>query len=243
MGIFRRSKQFVGRLLIQRLPTNRHVFNHIRSELNAIWVRLNNKLNPCWIYKRMALQREDDLLVNVGCGPFGEDGWVNLDLMKHPKLTLRWDCRRCLPLRKGSAVGIRVEQFLEHQDHIDEVPSFLRSCYLSLKRRGVLRIVVPDAERYLRLYASGNDRDWAELGWKLDELPEGFATRMDIINHVFHQREEHLYAYDYETLEKALRRAGFEKVMRSAFGASQCESLRNDLPNHRPYSLYVEATK
>lgn len=239
----RRIKQFLGRVLIPRLPVNRHVFNHVRAELNAMWVRVHNTVNPRWIYRKTVLQRGHDLLVNVGCGPFGEPGWINLDVMQHPNVTLRWDCRRRLPLREGSAAAIRVEQFLEHQDHIDEVPGFLESCYRCLKRGGVLRVVVPDAERFLRTYVAGTDQDWIELGWRLDDLPDGFRTRMDILNHVFHQRDEHLYAYDYETLETALRRAGFENVKRAAFGVSACESLRNDQSIHRNISLYVEAIK
>jgi len=239
----RKMKQYLGRLIIPCLPITPHVFNHIRWELRGIWVRANNKLNPIFIVRRRTITQGDNLSVNIGCGGSGKIGWVNLDLMNHANLSLRWDCRKTLPLRGESAIRIRCEHFLEHLDPYEEVPLFLKSCYKSLKEGGVLRIVVPDAEQFLRAYQSGKREDWIALGWDISNLPEGFHTQMDIINHVFRQCEEHVYAYDYETLEFVLRRAGLNKIQKYEFGVSFDSELCDDLPNHKPYSLYVEAIK
>ena len=43
--------------------------------------------------------------------------------------------------------------------------------------------------------------------------------------------------------EMFLRQAGFVDVQRCEFGRSAVEGLAIDLPNHAPYSLYVEAVK
>lgn len=239
----RKLKQRLGRFIIPRLPVNRHVFRHIRIEINALWVRLNNMLNPFYVAKRIKIAGRDNLSVNVGCGPFGKNGWINLDLISAKNITLRYDCRKGLPLKENSCLRIRCEHFLEHIDFKDEVPLFLKSCFNALKINGVLRIAVPDAEAYLLAYQARSQAEWVRLGWDLKNLPEDFISPMDVINFVFHQECEHAYAYDFETLEIILQRAGFQKIARAAFGVSVDPELRDDLANHKPDSLYVEAVK
>ncbi|MBI1883171.1 MAG: hypothetical protein HYS08_03065 [Chlamydiae bacterium] len=238
-----RIKQYLGQLIIPKLPFTRHVFNHIRWEINAMWIQINNFINPYYLWKNLRIRRFRNLSVNIGCGPFGKKGWVNLDLMKMPNLYLRYDCRKRLPFRVNSVTRIRCEHFLEHLDPKEQVPMFLKSCLESLQEGGILRIIVPDAERYLLAYKSQKKADWIALGWDLENLPEGFKTQIDIINHVFRQCEEHLYAYDFETLSGLLQQVGFNKVVKSNFGVSVDQMLCDDLPNHKPYSLYVEALK
>ena len=76
-------KQRVGKVLFSRLPVSRHVFDHVRLELNAMYVRACHRLNPLYLSRIGRLKAQRGLLVNLGCGPFGKpQGWVNLDL--HP---------------------------------------------------------------------------------------------------------------------------------------------------------------
>lgn len=64
-----------------------------------------------------------------------------------------------------------------------------------------------------------------------------------MINHIFHQSGEHLFAYDFETLSWALRHAGFREIVKQSFRQSCDPELAIDQENHAPYSLYVEARK
>ncbi len=239
----RRMKQYIGKAIIACLPITRHVFNHMRWELRAFWVRANNKFNPLYITKRRKLRQGNDLSVNIACGGTARKGWINLDLMSHKNLSLRYDCRKVLPFKEGSVARIRCEHFLEHLDSFEEAPYCLKSCYRCLKKGGVLRIVVPDAGRFLQAYQSGNKDDWSALGWDLNKLPEGFYTQMDIINHIFRQCEEHLYAYDLETISLLLERAGFSRIQKKEFGISLDPRLSDDLAAYKLHSLYVEAIK
>ena len=66
---------------------------------------------------------------------------------------------------------------------------------------------------------------------------------MHVINHVFHQGGEHLFAYDFETLAWALQQAGFSTVNQMSYRTSRDPKLAIDQDNHAPYSLYVEAVK
>ena len=122
------------------------------------------------------------------------------------------------------------------------MPSFLRDCYRGLRRGGVLRIIVPDAERYLHAYCRPDLSGFRELEVP-DPFPCDLPTRMDVINHVFHQWHEHRWGYDFETLEHRLNQAGFTQVERSVYRQSREPALAEDRDVHKPYSLYVEAIK
>lgn len=239
----RTAKQYLGKKFIPKLPVTRHVFNHLRWELNALWVTFHNTFNPFARAKIKSVTKKHDLSVNIGCGPFGREGWVNIDLMKIPKLSFRYDCRKRLPFRENTVSKIRCEHFFEHLDHLEEAPFFLRNCLKCLTKGGVLRIIVPDAGAHLVAYVSGEIENWKALDWDLDHLPPDFYTPMDIVNHIFRQQEEHRYAYDFETLRQMLYRAGFTNIVKTEFGISLDPKLCDDLPIHKSYSLYVDAVK
>jgi len=235
-------KNFLIRSIILHLPIRELVLRQIRWEMHAIWADINNLFNPLYILRLKKIKRMDNLSVNVGCAATGKSGWINLDIRRYPLVTLIYNCRKGLPFRKDTVLRIRCEHFLEHLYH-KEAPLFLRSCFLCLKKGGILRVIVPDAERFLMAYVSKRKEDWLSLGWDLDNLPKGFKTPMDVINFVFRQEEEHLYAYDFQTLELLLREAGFKKIYKTAFRVSVDPELCDDLASYYRHSLYVEAIK
>lgn len=234
-------KQRVGVWLIPKLPINSRVFNHVRLELNAVRVRALSQLNPQIRKKTRWLKRQTGLLVNVGCGPFGESEWINLDLFSHSNVTFPYDCRRSLPLANKSCAGIHTEHFFEHLNPQDECADFLAECLRSLQPEGVLRVVVPDAEMYIRAYI--------EPGWSAlnnitcgGEVPEqSFTSKMEALNHVFHQGGEHHSGYDAESMELTLRTAGFSRVKHCTWRVGDFPNGCIDREQHRPYSLYFEA--
>ena len=116
--------------------------------------------------------------VNLGSGPIGTPDWINLDwgilpiLSKLPWLTyvlvkLRllpveyqkpWpsnprlhDCRKRLPFTDQSVDYIYTSHFLEHL-HRYQALELLKECKRVLKRKGILRIAVPDLEVLTKKY-------------------------------------------------------------------------------------------
>jgi predicted SAM-dependent methyltransferase len=234
-------KQRIGRWLLPRLPVTQSMFDELRFEVNAWLVKGQNRALPA---RRKVLARVRALrgaLVNVACGPQILDGFVNMDLLGPPP-RIRWDCRRSLPLADGGAAGIRVEQFVEHLDPREELPNFLRDCVRVLEPGGVLRIIVPDAARYLQAYCRTDLDGFRELAVP-DPFPADLPTRMDVINHIFHQWGEHRWAYDFETLSLRLRTAGFVAIEQVGYQRSLLPVLAQDRDVHAPYSLYVDAVK
>jgi predicted SAM-dependent methyltransferase len=216
--------------LFRVLP--RHTLAPLRAELHLLAVRATALLRG-----RIHAATDAGLLVNIGCGPYGREGWVNLDGWPQPGVSRLHDCRRSLPLPDGSARGVFCEHFLEHVDYVEEAPVLLAECRRVLRPGGVLRVVVPDAALYLRAYASP---DWAYLRRLHGGSPR---TKMEAVNEVFRGGWRHKFAYDFETLAELLRDAGFREVTRSGFAASRLPDLAIDRPEHARESLYVEALK
>jgi predicted SAM-dependent methyltransferase len=236
-------KQRLGAWLIPRLPVNAILFRQIRLELNAAWVRLLGAVHPAWRRRRHELLKGKGLLVNIGCGPFGKPGWVNLDLFSHEGTTMRVDSRRPFPFGSASCRGIHVEHYLEHLEPSRERAAFLAECWRCLEPGGILRIIVPDARKYAAAYLADGWQELNTIGCGGD-LPEGaFATKMEALNHVFLQDGEHYGGIDAEFLGQALRRAGFSQITLENWRTGGFPEGCIDREQHRPYSLYMEARK
>lgn len=239
------SKRGFERVLLTALPTiPRHAYHPFLSELRlalrSLWSR------PSRVVRLYSGRR--NLLVNLGCGVAGKPGWVNVDVVECPGVNCIFDCRKKLPFSDEAARAIFSEHFVEHIDYCEEVPHFMSECYRVLQPGGVLRIIVPDAERYLRAYCAPN---WGELSEIRPLGPERsdchfgtkYNTKMELINVVFRQYFEHKFAYDFETLAFVLRRYGFSRVERQQCGKSLLPELAIDNPDRASESLYVDAVK
>lgn len=199
---------------------------------------------------RSSFRGEKGLRVQVGCGSRSQSGWVNLDLLVEPNITT-WDCRRGLPFQDNSVAIIFAEHVFEHLDRPKSTSLFLSECLRCLQPGGVARLIVPDAEMYLKAYASGN---WDELvknrpleregdAYRDMWLNEIYNTKMEVVNAVFRQGSEHKFAYDAETLMHDLRAAGFREVIKQEFGKSASKDDLLDTPERASESLYVEGLK
>ena len=186
------SQRFPSRLALMLLPL--HTLKELSFEARLAWLRLSRRgIDPRYASAR-------DLLVNVGCGSRGLDGWVNIDSVPGRGETCVRDCRKALPLASASARGIFTEHFLEHLDYYEEAPIFLRECRRVLAAGGILRVIVPDGAKYLEAYCAGDlsamgnfsplvsldpDSDAAPFSIERQVLP--FQTKMEVVNYHFRQ--------------------------------------------------------
>jgi predicted SAM-dependent methyltransferase len=225
------------------LPINRRTFDILRHEFRALRTRAFNIINPAYHSRVRRLRLRRDLSVNIGSGGKGLPNWINIELIPARDTTLCLDIRRPLPFADRSVARILAEHVVEHIDFRSDIPVVFSDWYRVLRLGGITRIVVPDARRFLAAYVSDDPELWRNLDWDLNTLPDDIYTPMHIINHIFHQGGEHLFAYDFETLSWALHRAGFSQVEQMSFRKSRDPELAIDQENHAPYSLYVEAMK
>jgi len=152
------------------------------------------------------------LKLHVGCGSNPKTGWVNVDCSAHADLQL--DLREPIRLPDGCAQVIYSEHFLEHLNYPEDAKRFLSESFRVLEPGGTFSVGVPDAGIALLSYASAPDRRHAEPDpWH----PEWCKTYMEHINFFFRQGFDHRFVYDFETMEQALKEAGFAEIRQRGF--------------------------
>ena len=229
-------------LLHKLNPLPLHVYLPLRFELYQAKVRFFAK------GAHRKYRGKKGLLVNIGPGPNAKQGWVNLDIAKKGGVNCVYDCRKSLPFEDNSVKGIFMEHCLEHIDYTEEVPHFISEVYRVLEPGGVIRIIVPDMEKYLRAYC---EADWEQLKdiRPLNDALEDhwfkcrYRTKMELINMLFRQGFEHKYGYDFETLSFVLKKYGFDEVIHQTYGKSKMPELNLDQEQRASESLYIEAVK
>lgn len=232
----------IRRILFRFVPFPLHTVYPLLYETYLVFVRLVGLLMP------LRYINSKDLLVNVASGPYGRRGWINIDAQIKTGVNCLYDCRKRLPFQDNSVKGIFCEHFFEHLDYTEEVPYFISECYRVLQPGGVVRLIVPDMERYFQGYCTEGWNDLAKIrpldGGRVDHyFGCEYRTRMELINVVARQGYQHKYMYDYETLAFVFYRYGFSYVTQKAFQCSMMDELCIDLEERASESLYFEARK
>ena len=174
--------------------------------------------------------------LNWGCGQTGEPGWINSDQKDGPGIDLSCDIRQGLPLESDSidyAVSIHALPEVPYPEVVPVLVELRRV----LKPGGVLRLVLPDMEKAMRAFMSGDreyflipDEDAATLGGKM------------IVQLVWYGYSRTLFTRDF--IEEQLLKAGFVRVCQCGFRRTQSDYPGIiDLDNRESESLFVEAVK
>lgn len=216
------------------------VREHLRAALTETRSAFRSFYMECFSSAR-SLNSQRDLKVNVGCGPLVRKGWVNVDLFPHPGGRYL-DVRNGLPFADVAVSHIHCEHFLEHL-LFDQAKAFLRECHRVLKPEGTMRIIVPDAEKYITAYCR-NDRAFFNQLKRLGNATEDLDTPMKVINQMFHMGGGHKVGWDFETLSATAQQVGFAVVRKSCLGDAPPELAIDGTDDWRPLeSLYVALRK
>lgn len=174
--------------------------------------------------------------INLGCGPLARSGWINCDVRALPGVNLRCDLRRGLPLAP-ECVDYIVAMHLLQDLHYATIVPLLRELRRVLKPRGILRLGLPDLDKALRAYLTGDagyfyvpDTHARSNGAKLITQLVWYGSVRTPCN--------------FEFIEEALGSAGYRDIHRCAFGttSSPWADLAS-LDNRERESLFVEASK
>ena len=178
-----------------------------------------------------------DLLINLGCGYRPMQGWINVDRARGPEVQVVWDLARGLPFPDSSCSAIFSEHLIEHVTK-EDAARLLSECHRVLQSGGVLRLSTPDAELFLRSYAT--DKQFlAHPGFS-----QPIDAPVDRVNYMMREYGQHLWSYDEELLALMLQHAGFNKVVRKRFGVSLHPRMNNiDFEAREFESLYIEGVK
>lgn len=95
--------------------------------------------------------------LNLGCGTRFDPGWTNVDFTSSDASIIPCNLRAGIPFPENSFELVYHSHVLEHFSRL-EAYAFLRDCRRVLKKRGIIRIVVPDFESLARTYLHALER-------------------------------------------------------------------------------------
>jgi len=90
-------------------------------------------------------------LLNLGCGNRYNPEWVNVDFTSTGPGVMPCNLYHPLPFAEGIFDAVYHSHLLEHFPK-EYAPILLQECFRTLKPNGIIRVVVPDLERIVRLY-------------------------------------------------------------------------------------------
>src|SRR5579872_6001433 len=190
----------------------------VREELRTArrgLLRALRSLRMELLAKRPHLNGAKDLKLHIGCGPLIHKGWINLYLYPCPG-AFYLDAMNGLPFASETVRHIHCEHFLEHLGP-EHAARFLTECWRILTPGGTVRVIVPDAEKYLRAYAR-DDREFFGALKRLGNSEIELDTPMKVVNQTFRMGDDHKFAWDFDTLALTAKRIGFTEAMLSSFG-------------------------
>jgi predicted SAM-dependent methyltransferase len=169
-----------------------------------------NAIAPYQRRKATRLAASPPVRLNLGCGTLRLDNWINVDLVGLP-VDLAWNILKPLPFDDDSVDAIFHEHVIEHVPGLAGY-QFLRECHRVLRAGGIMRIVAPDASKYMASYFDPDHKFVTEFR---GERP----TPMLALQEEFYGFG-HRAVYDHETIAVFCDVIGFSKVDAKSFGES-----------------------
>lgn len=139
-----------------------------------------------------------------------------------------------LPFKSGSFLEVYSSHTFEHFSG-PELEALLGEIYRVLSPSGSLSCAVPDAERYLKAYASGSS--FRDLKNTFQNAAYDTGSTIDIVNYIAYLGGEHRILLDAQILEKMFLSAGFREV-----GLRSFDSIR-DMLDRDHESIYFFGSK
>jgi predicted SAM-dependent methyltransferase len=199
--------------------------------------------------------------INLGSGFVGLPDWINYDnsimarlarwrwvtkmlvscrLLPKAYLDIRWppivvhDCRKGIPLADNSVDIIYSSHFFEHL-YRSEVFCLLKECKRVLKPNGVMRVVLPDTEKFINMFLGVDKTPFPyENEYHTDKADRAnsfssifYASSYNSLNGVgmIGRLQEmflshHKWAYTFESFKKLMEQAGFSHICRKEYRES-----------------------
>lgn len=163
--------------------------------------------------------------INIGCGGYGQPGWLNCDFDPLGKDYMFVDARQPLPFSDASADVIFTEHMIEHLE-LSDAQRFLAECARVLKPGGRIRVATPDLDRFLGLFTARDALGAAYQDWLSDAYFPDIPYRSEamVLNNML-SNFGHRFVFDEKTMRLALEAAGFTAVQRRPIGQSEHPDL------------------
>lgn len=204
------------------------IINQLKSELDTNIVKISRQ------FARPALPKNQGEIINLhlGCGSVNHPKFINIDARPAPHVHYVRDIDNLSPFKENSVDLIYACHCLEHFSHA-QTQQILSEWYRVLKKKGILRLSVPDFDLILNIYK--------ELNENLEPIIGLLMGGQD------YKCNFHKTLFNTSSLKNVLLKAGFSEVR--PWQPGQCEMTTfNDWSGHLlgekyPVSLNFEAIK
>ena len=183
-----------------------------------------------------------------------QEGWLNTDVTPHIQVArvpgLAWlmhkagkltdqrleehrrgiyrrlsylDITRRWPYSDGSLSTIYSSHVFEHLT-LHGARNCLCEARRCLRDDGLLRLSLPDLDRFINQYRVEDSLQWATDFFEANEMSE---------------KNMHHFMYNFDSLSQLLQEAGFSRIVRCEYRKGECPDVEH--LDNRPESLFVEA--
>ncbi len=178
--------------------------------------------------------------VQFGCGWLAPEGWRNFDASptlrferipvigtlytkndsRFPENVEYGDITVGLPIPDESCKGIYCSHVLEHLS-LNDFRDALSNTHRKLQKGGVFRLVLPDLRYYATRYVN-DESDNAAMEFMRDTYLGVESRKRGILSFMKYWlgNSQHLWMWDFSTLQAELSRAGFVNIRRASYGDS-----------------------
>jgi len=195
-------------------------------------------LNQFYFYFNKLFFKTKKKYLNIGSGEKVKKFCVNLDFFRIDFWNAKYlvaDIRKKLFFKEQTFKGVYSSHTIEHLKPNDSL-NLLKEIYRILLWGGIVRIVVPDIEKYCKFYLK---KKFLYTNNFRSNYKKGYIAMWNVF-----QNNHHLSCYDHECLEMFLKKAGFKNIKKLKYGLSQNKFLsRMDKFSRSWNSLYIEGTK
>lgn len=174
------------------------------------------------------------LRLHWGCGHAIAPGWINTDIRPIRGVDLCADIRDGLPLA-GESIDLISSQHALQELTIVEIMAALEEFHRVLKTGGIARFCLPDFDKLVTAYVSGDDA--LQKCWDWRDRSGNYISQIIFNNHT---RTPLTYGW----MEELMSYAGFGQITRNAHGETSSTSPEIVELDTRPdESFYIEGVK
>jgi len=169
-------------------------------------------------------------------------GWKTLDKSKSADYVHNLNFDMPFPFKFGEVDYFYCSHTLEHVKP-PMVQFVMNEFYRCLKKRGLVRIVVPNMEQAILWYINdpGKLRKKKGVPTKPKYYPDTHLGRL--LAWFYTEKSGHYMGFDWELLNHYLRTAGFQQITRFDYGNHSKVFNGKDKQRYQFTSLFVEARK
>ena len=219
----------------ERLEKPRLYSHGFSSTIWRIFGKIGNKFFKSYPPKKSTSSQKN--LLNLGSGGISLNDFINADFYRLHKIWAKeradWmlDITKPMKCHDNYWDGVIIEHTNEHILYSDNYNMFTE-LLRTMKPGGVLRIVVPDLDKYL---------DWENLKNTVPKMNRYQSLPESISN--LTQNHLHVSVWNFDLMSEVLNDVGFTNITKTSFMKGMMPELLVDAENHQWKSLYIEAKK